>query len=364
VRHPIQALSLAKVIESEGSSGRKQLLNIISGLKVLIHDFGNQATYKKFLRGEILPQTPIHLDRKRKYVETFLEFRDNYSRLFSDVRNAIESDIIAEENFRWQKNVTHSAIDGRISGSFEEASHLVSTRVLFKLFDQVTKITLEIIKKNKIVLEKIPETLLRDVDVEGLVIKRPRLKIQQYKNDDFACTELQVQGNGELFLSGDIYHDYFAIWWQSSVTFSEFLDASRRFMASLPATKNRKRKTRKLFSGIYVYFEDFSPSLQIPMEYEPDMALDRLQGLIGEKKVQMIRIAHQLGDICYDFEPFRGIPQRIGFVSHLPCVPQLSWLIHSTNLKKTALMEWRNTLNRSFRSFITGETKNKKPSIQ
>lgn len=345
VRHPIQTLYLSKIL-ANNIDGSKHLKQIISSLNFLIKEFGKLKSYKDYSKGEIASDRLVKLPRNKKYIDSFMRFRDSYTQLFTEIRYAIETDLITEENFRWEKGVNPWAIDGRISASFAEPVHLVSTRVLFKLFDQITNLTLEIISKNKNALENIPKDILREVDIEGVVIPPIKLEIHTSKNQIFNCKEIIVKKGSQTFLAGDVYRNYYAIWWQSAVSFAEFLDAIRIFIASLPKNSG-KVNHRKLFNGIYIFLHDSREPLVLPIEQISALSAEDIKDFTSEKRIQMIRIADYWGDVCYDFEQFRSVPQRIGVVSHTKNFNQLSWFIYRTNLKRTALTEWNRVVSES-----------------
>lgn len=344
VRHSYQALYLSKTL-SETSNQGKILTQVKSSLSTLISEVGKIKEYanRDHQDSKVFSTDLIKLPKNQRFLNAFIRFRDIYGQMFTDVRFAIEGDLIAEENYRWEKSVGDYGINGISSVGQDEAEQLVSTRVLFALFDDITKITLNLIRRNKDVLRKLPDNILREVDIEGIVVAPTKLDIRLKENKDFQSNELIVTKDDRVFLSGDIYPDFYALWWQSNVSFSEFLNASRKYIADVPPElSNEKRE--KLFNGIYLFFKDTTQPAMMPIEANTELAPEFIHDLIEGRRVQMIRIAGPWGDLCYDFESFRAIPQRIGIVTHCRNLDQLSWFIHRTSKQKTALIEWRRIL--------------------
>lgn len=360
VRHPIQVLYLARILKM-GDEGWKELKNTTENLKRLLIAWANVPTYKRFLEAREKPTAIVKLPTNKRYLTSFVNFRNNFDLLFAPVREAIESDIISEENFRRERGVNAFAIGAR-SGSLTDPLQFTSTRLVYSLFDRLTQLTLKTIGRLDSEVQAIPKRMIKQVDSCGLLTSN-RLQFKQQYRNEFQCFEIGVwdEVNGNLLFAGDIYPDYYALWWTAGVNFAGFLFEIKRFMATArPFLKNvskkNRSKKRKEYDGVYIFYLGGTEPTRVPLEEVHDLDPDSLIEAAKGVRISMVRIATMFGDFCYDFEAFRGFPQRVGIISHLPIDTPLSWLIEATGRKLMPSFELRRAVKRSL-ALMKGEQK-------
>jgi hypothetical protein len=359
VRHPIQVLYLSQILSS-GKEGRKELGQTISSLRAVLQEFDKIAVYRRFLADKVAPTTLVTLPSNKRYLTSFMKFRSGYAKLFSNVREAIESDIIAEQNVRRERRVSEWAVGGRVAANLDDASSFVSTRIVFRLFDDLTRITLDTIGRYEKSLEALPKELVMDVDTEGLLEPGHKLNLTLSKNEAFGNIELNVTHSKtqQSYLAGDIYSDYLALWWRTGVPFTEFLESVRRFIAHLPNRRPKTPHRNKLFNGIYFYCVGEAEPIVTPLDRVPELTSDDLMEFVEGRMVRMIRVATDYGDLCYDFESLRSVSQRAGIITHLALSRSIAWLIHSTSLRRTSLLEWRRVVTNCGKIMMEGQKPN------
>lgn len=348
VRHPIQVLYLARMLKLEGY-GWKELKETTESLTKLLVAWRSIPAYRSFLEDQEKPTTVVKLPTNHKYLKAFVDFRGKFDALFAPVRTVIESDIISEENFRRERGVNPFAIGAR-SGSLSDPLQFTSTRLVYSLFDKLTLLTVRTIGKLRENLQTIPSALVQQIDTRGVVTNAKRLTLKHEHDKVFNSIEIKVSDKvtGDVVLAGDIYQDYYALWWTAGVNFVGFLQEVSRFIATAkPFISKRHRKRRlKEYDGVYIFcFEGEEPT-RIPFDVVPDLDPDSLIEAAKGRRIIMIRIATTLGDFCYDFEAFRGLPQRVGIISHLPIETPVSWLIEVTNQRPMPTLELRRIVKR------------------
>lgn len=366
VRHPIHVFYLSELLK-EGGEGRKVIYNMIQGLSSMLRHLENIPNYQRFLKRKEKPTSIVRLPRNEQFVNSLLKFRARYERLFSPVRDAIESDFIAEENVRKERGVGNWAVGARVSGMSEALHEFPSTRLVYSLFDRLTKETMTTIKRFKSDLKGLPAEIIADVDTEGVIFRSHRLKLDSNENSEFNCNEVLVRfiDSEKFYCSADLYEDYFSLWWTAGCTFGEFLKAVRFFLVAM---RNHNKKNpisimrKKQFSGIYFYVAGADNPVVLSLEKFSDLNIDELLENISGGPIQMVRIATKFGDICYDFNAFRGLPQRAGIISHVFIEQPLIMFLHNTNLAQAPLRDVRRIIRRC--SDIFQGNKNVKAKVQ
>jgi hypothetical protein len=359
VRHPVQILYLSQIRNLE-DPGKKELFSAIIELNNLLNTWENIPIFKDYRKGKAHPTAFINLPETKRYLATFLKFRSRYDRLFSRARTSIEADLIAEENVRQSRGVGPWALGSYISTEVRTASQTTLTRLVFDLYDSLSRLTLGTIKKFGSGLRGIPESLIAEVDTQCIISSRKQLTLSSTRNTEFSCEEVVVilKNSSEPYFSGDIYRDYFALWWSTRLSFPEFLNEVRVYLTNVRATLGDiipLLNSGKEFNGIYLYLDDESAPITAPLDMFPDLNPDELLGMAKMKRILMIRIATEIGDLCYDFTSTRGLPQRTGIISHLVSIESLSSLIYNSNQKKVALIEVRRIVREFLSRFEKGE---------
>lgn len=352
VRHPIQALYLTQMLKQEPGS-RHEVSKMVRELKYLVMTWRNDGVYTKFLAKKASPTDTICLPRSVKYIKTYLGFRARYTRLFEPVRAAIESELIAEENTRRLRLISPLAVGTAILGEFDGAKQLSPRRLVYMLFDRLTRITLQTISKFSGLLGRLPRELIEEVDVEGIVYASHRLQESIHVNMEYECTEFSIMrsGAGEAIISGDAFCDYYAIWWPTSATFDEFIRETGHCIAALReriADESQGVTQAKEFAGIYLYFSDSCEPLTLRVEDYPELSPDEILAEAKMRPIDMVRVATDVGDFCYDFRSFNGMPQRAGIVSHLKCGDSVAWFIYGTHVASFGRVQLSEILRRRF----------------
>jgi hypothetical protein len=348
VRHPIQVLYLAQILKL-GDLGWKELQETIENLTQLLVAWRQIPAYDGFLQDRRQKLTRVvKFPTNRRYLNHFANFRRSFDSLFAPVRVAIESDIISEENFRRARGVDSHAVGVR-AGSLSDPSQFTSTRLVYSVFDTVTQLTIKTMER---VTGSIPPDLIAEIDTRSVVAKAKRLELRHEYNPTFSCIEVVVRDRvtGDVIFSGDIYEDYYALWWTTGSDFAGFLQEVHKFLATARSARKKSGAglswdKEKEYDGVYLFCLGVPEPKRVPLDDVPDLDPDSLLEAANGERVFMTRIATDIGDICYDFEAFRGIPQRAGIISHLKFIVPLSWLIENTNQKPAPTLEVRRAVS-------------------
>lgn len=355
VRHPIHVLYLS-TLRMHGKNAEKELRHIIQNLTNLLKSLRAIPSYDRYVKSKGTkrkesPMNVVRLPHNKQFLQSYINSRAAYKQLFLTVRASIESDLIAEENIRFTRKIDTYAAGTRISGEMEDINQIGSTRQIFNLFDNLEKTTIKILNKFKQSLECIPKDLVVLVDTEGIIFPHEQLIFQTNKNTEFECTEVSAihKESKQLYLTGDIYSDYFAVWWPTRSTFMEFLDEVRRYIATsyemIKNTTPKNENRSKEFLGIYIYSDDMTNPQVFRLEDFPELNGNELLEAASVRTIWMVRIAMEFGDFYYDFGSYRGLPQRGGFISHVPICESAVWLINNTNRTRVAQKETRRAID-------------------
>ena len=147
-----------------------------------------------------------------------------------------------------------------------------------------------------------------------------------------------------------MYPAYFCLWWPTRIDFTEFLIHAQGFLASARAVLKHPccPAQRKVFDGFNIFVDDSPEPVVVPLEECADFDLEILKQYIGPTSVQMVRISTEIGDICYDFEAYGGIPQRAGIISHHAIAEPIAELLRATNHLPVSIREARRVLEGCF----------------
>jgi len=355
-RHPIQVLYLDCAMR-QGPQATSQVQSMIQSLVQLLKTWHSIPEYKAYLSGTEKATTYVQLPKGKRYLNNYLRFRDNYQRLYSSVREAIETDLSDEENIRSLLGVSTWSMMDAIPGAPEGESQLVSTRIIFTLFDKMNTVMLRSLNRFEKDLKSVPSNLIADVDIEGIVNPIERLAVEVAGKPEFECREIAVMllGTEQPYFSGDLYPDYYAIWWPMSLTFSEFLTEVRWFIAQTRAAKPIGNCTAtdkgKEFDGIYLYLQGQASPMHLPLASCPDLIPDDILSAAEKKMIIMVRIATEVGDLFYEFSPSFGQHRRVGIISHVVAKEATAWLIYSTNLRRAGYPEVSRVIREVFDLF-------------
>src|SRR6185437_7376772 len=144
-------------------------------------------------------------------------------------------------------------------------------------FDRLTQLTIRTIGKLDTDIQAIPPKMLKQIDSRG-ILTGSRLTIHQRYNAEFSCFEVGVydEVTGHLIFAGDIYRDYYALWWTAGVNFPAFTQEVKRFMATARpflknVTKRYRKKKRKEYDGVYLFCFGGQEPTRIPLDEIHDM---------------------------------------------------------------------------------------------
>jgi hypothetical protein len=372
VRHPIHALYFVKLLEQD-KIVQKKFSSMYKDLVSLLEIWRNLPRYRAFLRGEIKSNEFIHLPRNEQYLKKYFNFVGTYELTFSAVKNAIESDIINQDNLqlskgleRWEISEIEEREQGRITHEETKDNVPVVTAILKKglktvidLFEKLNKITIRHLIKYRERIKDIPENLLAEVDIEGAILNKEQLEVKIRKNRVFGNTEVTsiYKATNESYLFGDIFNDCFAIWWRAKVPFSDFITEVLRFTKKTydafeeddfdDLLRKCSKKVDNKPEGIHIYLSSRKVK---KLELDLISSLERdeyLKKIVNTDLIMNIRIATKLGDFIYDFgrgpslkkPPSYQAYQKIGIISHLPLPEPISWLLYNTNQRRAKISE-------------------------
>jgi len=354
VRDPLQVLYLAQFMEIR-ETGRRDLNSLISNLEVIIDHWQSRPEYKRYRKGKEKPSTLVKFPRASKYLQSLFEFRSVYSRTLLKARDAIRADVIAEENLRRTRLVDQGAVGNPPADTNPRES--ISTRIVMELFDKLIRQAVVAISSTKKTLEKLPSELVDEVDVDNVISKTKKLDIQSVYLDDFKCREIVVTHipTSEAFATISIYdeQDYFSVWWPSKLSIEEFLVHVRNVLAVIGANNPQGSSVmahRKLFNGVYLRLEDDTQAIvEIPFSKVSDLRMRDLLEYVNMRTIQVIRIATEFGDICYQFMLQSDTNPSMGFISHMIFPAVLNHLVHATSLRRISLSEIDKLFTFSFK---------------
>jgi hypothetical protein len=358
VRHPIQVLYYQDLL-NYGEDAFEKISEVCYSLGNMLHAWRKMPRYSAYQtqQGEsqylLKPTTPIPLPRSRNYLGHTITFRAGFERLFGNTKEVLISDLVGQENMiRVQKNVYNQGSMSYLT----ELAQPATTRASLRLFDTVNRLALEAIDKLKKDLQGL-DHLIDEVDIDGVIRKRPPLKINSKHNTDFGCTEFVVSlphDKGDLIIA-DIYENYYVIWWTTKVTFDEFLLAVRRFLRdSVKNESEQNERThglKKKFNGIYLYPTENREPAYIPLENMGELNPEDLLEYADLDSLNMARIATDIGDLCYDLGSSQSSAQRVGVVSHRKLTQELSGLIHYTTLKPVSFSDTQEIVQALFQKY-------------
>jgi hypothetical protein len=353
VRHPTQVLYLDCAMR-QGPQATSQVQSLIQSLARLLTTWRSLPEYEAYLSGKEKATTSVQLPKGKRYLNNYLRFRDGYQRLYSSVREAIETDLSNEENIRRLLGVSTWSMMDPVPGAPEGESQLVSTRIIFTLFDKMNTVMLRSLGRFEKGLVRIPSDLIADVDVEGVVYPKQRLTVEVAEQPEFKCREIAVVllSDKQPYFSGDLYSDYYSLWWPTALTFQEFLTEARWFIAAARASKlvgsYMTTDKDKEFDGIYLYLQDQANPMHLTLASYPDLNPDDILSAAEKKMIIMVRIAMEIGDLFYEFLPMSGQSRRSGIISHVVAEEAIALLIYSTNLRRAGFPEVSRVIHEVF----------------
>jgi hypothetical protein len=339
-RHPIQVLYLSRVLEGSPTH-QVDFDRMIEALNVLLEQYRSIDAFDEFLARRRDAHSQVQLPEGEEYASMYLDFREQYEALFAPVREAIESDVVAEENRRWATTAASSSVGRRLFGDPASPLSEASGRV-FDVFDEVTDSAVALAQKF-LPPGGVSKSLLDEVDSHDLWgprRDRARLRMDLSRNPGFDCDELVAyrESSEEWYFRGDIYESYFSLLWPTRMTFPEFLGGVLRFVSEAQARREVPAGVpvpgEKVFDGIYVYTIEDPGMVRIPLSDNPRLEPDKILGAASWRKVTLVRVATDHGDLTYDFAHDLKGPQLIGITSHLEDAESVSWLMFHSMLRR------------------------------
>jgi hypothetical protein len=340
VRHPIQVLYYAKAMEV-GKDRTQFIVRMRTDLLNLVSEWSGIDGYKEYRKSRSHATESVRMPTSNGYMKRLRRFEERYSLLFSDVRQSLIGDLLAEENSRLLRAVSPFAVGARTQSTDETVEPAVRTRAVFEMFDKVNRVTDRAIRTLETYLGEMPEQALLDLPKKPHIRKAAVIDVKTINNEEFKCLEIiaSFRETNRLYFAADIYADFYAIWWVAGVTVSEFLKEAAHFVRDGRSVLSVPPR-EKAFSGIYVYYPMENGRVSLSLEDFPDLDLNEILGAaarVPSVEPLMIRLGFDVGDLCYDIASFRGITPRIGVVSHLETHDSLAWLLDRTSDKRIGI---------------------------
>ena len=355
VRQPIHLVYLDLLLSN--TDRPEQVIGEMSrDLKFLLATWHNLAAYKRYVKDpkRWSPTELVRLPTNERYLRRYLNYSRNYLECFQPARDTIETDLLAEENLRYLRGVSEWSI--MIPGSQSDDTHSqpYSSRGFLRLLDRLKQSTLLTIKDLRSTLQKFPTELIRAVDIDGVILGAKALDTQMTSNLAFRCEELRSFRTHDRYLcfAADIYGDYFASYWTGRVSFAEFIDAVRTYLALVRQSPqellaSEATSTEKEFDGIYFITASGRPPHKVPASEVPELNPEDLMDFADAptEEIESIRVAMKEGDFCYEFRPEGDVGPRIGFLSHFSPSMPLAHFIYSTNRVRIPVNQIRRLLS-------------------
>jgi hypothetical protein len=363
VRHPIHAYYLSLLL-SKGPGAGNELRFLIDNLSAVLRRVASIPGYKEFLESNrARPSESLRLPHNKEFVHSQLQFRKRYQALFWEAREAIETDLTLERNVRERTNVSQWSIGSGISSDWAPIVDDRKSRgdvgrtstpqpILFfdrditlRLFDDVHRMTLAMVKHMRKSLRLLPKALLYEVDLEGIVVSRHPAILSWRRNEEFECDELHasrmVGEREETLAYADVYSNLFAMRWRTSVPFSDFLTACNEFCRQAGRVEPRAvTDGDKAYRGVQLVSEDGQERILRPEEIDIAniQAGDLLEAAMGGP-LSLVRIAYPFADLWYDFFPMRGEDQLAGITTHCTLDGAMCDFFRKTSQSKMSTQE-------------------------
>jgi hypothetical protein len=357
VRHPITVLYTSRFLR-QGGSPTNEIRRMVNSLNAVLQEWRSLPSYKLYLRDRTDSTLMARLPSSEKYLGSFARLRKRYLNTLLPVIDAVRADVIAEENLRKVSNIDATAIGTRetMDGIGGEA---VSKRSALELFEEVAEAALVAINAGRKTLKGLPRSLVAEVDCEG-VLQKGTLRLRSRRNGEFHCREVVVRSQllNETFFAGDLYDDYYALWWPTGASLMEYLREARSLVnglaseerARMMGTEGRKKK----YAGIYLYYGSSAEFSHIRWHAVDGVVLDAIRDASKGRRLTMLRLASEFADVFYDLEPSFSLAQRAGLVSHVAAPDPVAWFMQRTHLRRVRLPHIRTKVDVCFERYQHG----------